>query len=93
MFSFVIIFKYISFKNYNTFVLKPFGRFQEEEITSLVSLATCYPPSTPEGVRFVTISLCIMICCNTLLASQENEAKCVQWLKRLAGSESPFFGK
>lgn len=70
-----------------------FGRFQEEEITSLVCLATCYPPSTPEGVRFVTISLCIMICCNTLLASPENEAKCVQWLKRLAGSESPFFGK
>ncbi|CAI6365811.1 unnamed protein product [Macrosiphum euphorbiae] len=68
-------------------------KFQEEEITALVSLATCYPPSTPEGVRFVTISLCIMICCNTLLASSENEAKCVQWLKRLAGSESPFFGK
>lgn len=80
-------------KNYTNFEIMFFGRFQEEEITSLMSLATCYPPSTPEGVRFVTISLCIMICCNTLLASSENEAKCVQWLKRLAGSESPFFGK
>lgn len=67
-------------------------RFQEEEIFSLVSLITCFPPSTPEGVRFATMGLCLMVCCYNLLTKPINKNKCVQWLK-LAASDSSIFGK
>lgn len=54
---------------------------------------TIYPPPSPEGVRFVSIAVCMLFACPSLISQTEYETKVIQWLKWLSGGDSPFFGK
>lgn len=69
------------------------SRFQDEEIHLLVELITVRPPATAEGVRFASIAVCMLLACPSLISQTEYENKCIQWLKWLSGSDSPFFGR
>ncbi|XP_065215851.1 integrator complex subunit 2 [Planococcus citri] len=68
-------------------------KVQDEEISLLIKLMTiCLPPS-PEGVRFVSIAVCMLFACPSLISQTEYETKVIHWLKWLSGGDSPFFGK
>ncbi|KAF6206701.1 hypothetical protein GE061_017937 [Apolygus lucorum] len=61
-------------------------KLQEEEISSLVKLVTSHPPPSAAGVRFVSLGLCMLIACPSLIGN--HEATCIQWVKWLAGEEA-----
>lgn len=65
-------------------------KFQDEEISSLIRLLTSKPPPTPAGVRFVSLSLCMIIACPTLINSQEHEKKAIEWVQWLVKEEAYF---
>ncbi|CAH1402206.1 unnamed protein product [Nezara viridula] len=61
-------------------------KLQEEEISLLVKLVTSRPPATPAGVRFVSLGLCMLIACPSLITN--HEANCIQWVQWLASEEA-----
>jgi integrator complex subunit 2 len=61
-------------------------RLQEEEISLLVDLVTSHPPTTTAGVRFVSLGLCMLIACPSLIGN--HEAKCIEWVQWLASEEA-----
>ncbi|GAB6030189.1 Integrator complex subunit 2 [Chamberlinius hualienensis] len=65
-------------------------KFQEDEINLLLQLLTSHPPPNPAGVRFVSLALCMLLACPSLLGSTELEKKCVTWLKWLIKEEAYF---
>lgn len=67
-----------------------FCRFQDDEVSSLVQLLTSRPPPTPAGVRFVSLGLCMLIACPSLIAAQEHERKSVAWVQWLVKGEAYF---
>lgn len=42
-------------------------KFQEDEVSGLLRLVTQKPPPTPVGVRFVSLSLCMILACPSLM--------------------------
>ncbi|XP_075220865.1 integrator complex subunit 2 isoform X2 [Lycorma delicatula] len=65
-------------------------KFQEDEVSLIVQLLTSHPPPSPAGVRFVSIGLCMLIACPSLIALQEHETKCVEWVQWLVQEEAYF---
>eukprot|EP00094_Tigriopus_californicus_P007823 TCALIF_07534-PA protein Name:"Similar to Ints2 Integrator complex subunit 2 (Mus musculus)" AED:0.04 eAED:0.04 QI:98/0.83/0.85/1/1/1/7/109/1177 len=65
-------------------------KFSEEEIHHLLELITSQPPPTPAGIKFVSLGLCMIIACNSLLSAPELEKKAVEWLKWLVQEETYF---
>ncbi|XP_054258735.1 integrator complex subunit 2 [Macrosteles quadrilineatus] len=65
-------------------------KFQEEEISLIVQLVTSHPPPTPAGVRFVSLGLCMLIACPSLIAQHEHETKCIEWVRWLVREEAYF---
>lgn len=65
-------------------------KFSEEEIRHLLELITSQPPPTPAGIKFVSLGLCMIIACNSLLSTPELEKKAVEWLKWLVQEETYF---
>ncbi|KAK9504230.1 hypothetical protein O3M35_010608 [Rhynocoris fuscipes] len=61
-------------------------KLQEEEISLLVKLVTSHPPTTTAGVRFVSLGLCMLIACPSLIGN--HEAMCIQWVQWLASEEA-----
>lgn len=55
-----------------------------------MQLITAKPPSTPAGVRFVTIGLCMIIACPSLISQPLLEAKGIEWIQKLIKDESYF---
>lgn len=43
-------------------------KFQDDEIAGLLRLVTQKPPPTPAGVRFVSLSLCMILACPSLMS-------------------------
>ncbi|KAK6641527.1 hypothetical protein RUM44_013239 [Polyplax serrata] len=64
--------------------------FQDDEVSSLVQLLTSKPPPTPAGVRFVSLGLCMLIACPSLIATPEHERKSVAWVQWLVKGEAYF---
>ncbi|XP_058821101.1 integrator complex subunit 2 isoform X2 [Topomyia yanbarensis] len=65
-------------------------KFSDEEIMCLIQLITTKPPPTPAGIRFVSLGLCMLIACPSLLANQGIEAKIIEWIQWLIKEEAYF---
>jgi integrator complex subunit 2 len=65
-------------------------KFQEEEVNMTVKLLTSHPSPTPAGVRFVSIGLCMLIACPSLISLQEHERRSIEWVQWLVREEAYF---
>ncbi|XP_065348330.1 integrator complex subunit 2 [Cloeon dipterum] len=64
-------------------------KFQDEEVTLIVKLVTSHPPPSVAGVHFVSLGLCMLIACPSLI-QPEHEKKSVDWVKWLVQEEAYF---
>lgn len=58
-------------------------RFQDDEVNLIVQLLTSHPSPTPAGVRFVSIGLCMLIACPSLISLPEHERKSIEWVSNI----------
>ncbi|XP_030754130.1 integrator complex subunit 2 [Sitophilus oryzae] len=65
-------------------------KFQDEEVNLIVQLLTSHPNPTPAGVRFVSIGLCMLIACPSLISQQEHERRSIEWVQWLVKEEAYF---
>lgn len=66
------------------------GRFQDEEVNALIQLLTWHPNPSTAGVRFVSMGLCMLIACPTLISLPEHEKKAIEWVQWLVHEEAYF---
>lgn len=55
-------------------------KFYDDEVNLIVQLLTSHPNPTPAGVRFVSIGLCMLIACPSLVSSAEHERRSIEWV-------------
>lgn len=55
-----------------------------------MQLITSKPPPTPAGIRFVSLGLCMLIACPSLVSQPSLEAKGVEWIQKLIKDEAYF---
>ncbi|CAH2066577.1 unnamed protein product, partial [Iphiclides podalirius] len=65
-------------------------KFQDDEVSGLLRLVTQKPPPTPAGVRFVSLSLCMILACPSLMAASEHEKNAIEWVQWLVKEEAYF---
>ncbi|KFM65537.1 Integrator complex subunit 2, partial [Stegodyphus mimosarum] len=65
-------------------------RFNEEEINLLLQLLTSHPPPSPAGIRFVSLGLCMLLACPSLLTTSDQEKRATDWIQWLLREESHF---
>ncbi|CAL1297098.1 unnamed protein product [Larinioides sclopetarius] len=65
-------------------------RFNEEEINLLLQLLTSHPPPSPAGIRFVSLGLCMLLACPSLLTTADQEKRATDWIQWLLKEESHF---
>lgn len=65
-------------------------KFQDEEVNLIVQLLTSHPNPTPAGVRFVSIGLCMLIACPSLVSFPEHERRSIEWVQWLVREEAYF---
>ena len=65
-------------------------RFQEDEVSLIVQLLTSHPPPSSAGVRFVSLGLCMLIACPSLIGQQEHEKRSIEWVQWLVREEAYF---
>lgn len=56
-------------------------KFHDEEVNLIVKLLTSHPSPTPAGVRFVSIGLCMLIACPSLISSTDHERRSIEWVR------------
>lgn len=56
----------------------------------IVQLLTSHPSPTPAGVRFVSLGLCMLIACPSLVSSPEHERRGIEWVQWLVKEEAYF---
>ncbi|XP_078235418.1 integrator complex subunit 2 [Pogona vitticeps] len=62
----------------------------DEEAEQLLQLMTSRPPATPAGVRFVSLSFCMLLAFSTLVSTPEQEQLMVIWLSWMIKEEAYF---
>lgn len=65
-------------------------KFNDDEIHLLIQLITSKPPPTPAGIRFVSLGLCMLIACPSLISQAALEAKSIEWVLWLIKEEAYF---
>ena len=65
-------------------------KFQDDEISMIVKLLTSHPPPSPAGVRFVSLGLCMLIACPSLIGHTNLEKKSIEWVQWLVREEAYF---
>ncbi|CAD6208131.1 GSCOCG00010391001-RA-CDS [Cotesia congregata] len=65
-------------------------KFQDDEVTMIVQLLTSHPPPSPAGVRFVSVGLCMLIACPSLIGHHQLEKKSIEWVQWLVREEAYF---
>lgn len=65
-------------------------KFNDEEITSLLNLVTSKPPPTPKGIHFISLGLCMLIACPSLISQPLLEIRTIEWLQFLMKEEAYF---
>ncbi|XP_041968143.1 integrator complex subunit 2 [Aricia agestis] len=65
-------------------------KFQDDEVSGLLRLVTQKPPPTPAGVRFVSLSLCMILACPSLMTAPDHEKKAIEWVQWLVKEEAYF---
>lgn len=85
------------FKNIIIFLIKICqffnSRFNDDELHLLMQLITTKPPPTPAGIRFVSLGLCMLIACPSLIAQPVLETKAIEWMQWLVREEAYFENK
>ena len=67
-------------------------KFTDEEHSLLLQLVTSYPPITLAGIKLVSLSLCMLISCPSLITSSDSEKKTINWLQTIVREEK-YFGQ
>ncbi|XP_014297506.1 integrator complex subunit 2 [Microplitis demolitor] len=65
-------------------------KFQDDEVTMIVQLLTSHPPPSPAGVRFVSLGLCMLIACPSLIGHHQLEKRSIEWVQWLVREEAYF---
>lgn len=65
-------------------------KFQDEEVVMIVKLLTSHPPPSPAGVRFVSLGLCMLIACPSLIGHHNLEKPSIEWVQWLVREEAYF---
>lgn len=65
-------------------------KFQDDEVSMIVQLLTSHPPPSPAGVRFVSLGLCMLIACPSLIGQHNLEKQSVEWVQWLVREEAYF---
>ncbi|XP_063992438.1 integrator complex subunit 2 isoform X2 [Diachasmimorpha longicaudata] len=65
-------------------------KFQDDEVPMIVQLLTSHPPPSPAGVRFVSLGLCMLIACPSLIGHHNLEKKSIEWVQWLVREEAYF---
>lgn len=65
-------------------------KFNDDEIHLLVQLITSRPSPTTAGIRFVSLGLCMLIACPSLIAQPASEANGIEWVQWLIKEETYF---
>jgi len=63
-------------------------KFTEEEVELLVALITRRPPSSPAGVRLVSLGLSMLIACNSLIGQPALERRATDWIRYLVEGQA-----
>lgn len=65
------------------------NRFNDDEVSLILQLITTKkPPPTTAGIRFVSIGLCMLIACPSLIMQPVQEAKGIEWVQWLIKEEA-----
>jgi integrator complex subunit 2 len=67
-------------------------KFSDEETQLLFQLVTCQPPPSPAGVKFVSLGLCMLIACNSIISVSSLEKRAIDWIRWLVREED-YFGR
>ncbi|XP_043910471.1 integrator complex subunit 2 [Protopterus annectens] len=62
----------------------------DEEAQQLLQLMTSRPPATAAGVRFVSLSFCMLLAFPTLVSTSEQEQLMIMWLSWMIKEEAYF---
>ncbi|XP_068124850.1 integrator complex subunit 2 [Hyperolius riggenbachi] len=62
----------------------------DEEAEQVLHLMTSRPPATPAGVRFVSLSFCMLLAFSTLVSTPEQEQLMLTWLSWMIKEEAYF---
>ncbi|KAM8975093.1 integrator complex subunit 2 [Pelodytes ibericus] len=62
----------------------------DEEAEQVLHLMTSRPPATPAGVRFVSLSFCMLLAFSTLVSTPEQEQLMLIWLNWMIKEEAYF---
>lgn len=65
-------------------------KFNDDEILPLLNMVTSKPPPTPSGIHFVSLGLCMLIACPSLIGQPQLEGKAVDWIQWLMREEAYF---
>ncbi|KAK2582438.1 hypothetical protein KPH14_004748 [Odynerus spinipes] len=65
-------------------------KFQDDEVSMIVQLLTSHPPPSPAGVRFVSLGLCMLIACPSLIGHHSLEKRSIEWVQWLVREEAYF---
>lgn len=84
----------LKFENWTKTHLFYAFRFNDDEVSKILQLVTSKkPPPTPSGIRFVSIGLCMLIACPSLIMQPVQEAKGIEWVQWLIKEEAYFESK
>jgi integrator complex subunit 2 len=65
-------------------------KFNDEEIFALVNLITTKPRPSSKGIYFISLGLCMLIACPSLISQPQLEAKAINWMQWLMKEEAYF---
>ena len=68
-------------------------KFNDEEIVGLLNLITIHTPSTSLGIRFASISICILLASPSLISHSDGENKITEWLQWIVVKKESLFGQ
>jgi integrator complex subunit 2 len=63
-------------------------KFNDDEVIALLSLITAKPPPSPKGIYFISLGLCMLIACPSLISSTPLEIKAINWMQWLMKEEA-----
>lgn len=65
-------------------------KFTDDEIIPILNLLTSKPPPTSPGIHYVSLGLCMLIACPSLIGPPALETKAIDWIKWLMKDEAYF---
>ncbi|CAG7720553.1 unnamed protein product [Allacma fusca] len=68
-------------------------KFTDEEVDDLVNLVTLKAPDYGPGHRFVTLGICTLLACPSMVSLLEHEKIIIEWIRSLIREDSHTSGK